>query len=151
MHQSLTVHSCAFFYSTPFSFLTCIHSHMHLYRYMHNKWKVNTWMQTCWADISSESHEADASAPSLPARMWLNGNALFAFVLGSLQGSNNRALSLTLLSGSLYAKPVTICSLFVLCNACVWPLQCLPSCPQVEHLNDRYARAGRIGPSLLFW
>lgn len=74
---------------------TCTHNHMHLYKCMHNMWIVNTGMQTCRAGLLSESH-AGTRAPILPASVWLNGNALFAFLLGSLQGSNNRALSITL-------------------------------------------------------
>lgn len=56
---------------------------MHLYRYV---WMVNPRMQMCWADLSSESHETDTSAPILPAGMQLSGNALFAFGFGKPPG-----------------------------------------------------------------
>ena len=110
---------------------------------------ANTGKQTCGASLLSMSQVADTLVPpaSQPA-CWLNGNALFAFLLGSLQGSNNRALSITLqLLWNSLCK--TNAHLQPLCFVqCLWfPLQCSPSCPQVRHLNDHLEGAGRISLS----
>lgn len=118
--------------------------------YMHNRWIVNTGMQTCCAGLLSKSQVADTSAPSLPASMLAKWKCPVCFSFGKPPGVKQQgpvnytpvALDLPMQNQCPFAASLFRTMLMIP------PLQCSTSFPQVEHLNDHLERAGRISLSL---